>query len=354
MQSNSPKTRSLEMYKHKIIFVLLILLFGVTTEPAYCSEPGRRPDERPWFGSVSDKIVDLYDDLYELKSRRDEEIKDLILEQNKEITKLAKKRRDAKTIGLPFMNDSKSDYDDLIDNTKEKYAKKLSEKRKKYDSKIRTIREKIVDTMASPANDELEEKKEAIGRIQHLAEMYETISVIINTREVVRHLNSELRLNRNDYALACKTYAVELELLTMATHINDIFIERLDSYYKPKLVKRIKENKKAIKANIHEMKNDKSITRDYVKRHNNTLKKMNMNIGKALDDMDDLKKIALRNRKKIIGAHTKTKIIKRVSDSAKEASGYIAQINEDFESIQIDIPDLVEFEYREADLEIAK
>ena len=70
--------------------------------------------------------------------------------------------------------------------------------------------------------------------------------------------------------------------------------------------------------------------------------------------MDDLKKIALWNRKKIIGAHTKTKIIKRVSDSAKEASGYIAQINEDFESIQIDIPDLVEFEYREADLEIAK
>ena len=46
-------------------------------------------------------------------------------------------------------------------------------------------------------------------------------------------------------------------------------------------------------------------------------------------------------------------IIKRVSDSANESSTYVAQINEDFETVQIGIPELVEFEIVETDFELA-
>lgn len=330
------------------ILIIVVLLI----ENGLCSEPGKRPDENPWFGSVSDKIVDKYEDLYELKSKKDEEIRELSLERDKKIAKLTKKRSEAPSWAI--VRKSKSNYDELIADVRAEYAKKIAEKQEEYNKKIGEIKNEIVDTMASPATDDLKKKKEAASKIQHVSEMYETYSAIINVRDVVRSLNSDLSLNLNNYELASKTYAVQLELLSMVNHINDIFIDRLESYYAPKLKKRIENNKMDIIRNIEDMKNDKNISRDYVERQNSTLKQINKSINKALGDIENIKKKALHNREIIITQYNKTKIIKRVSDSAKESSTYVAQINEDFDTIQIDIPDLVEFEFRESDLEIAK
>lgn len=339
------------MYKNKIILVLLILIFGYAIKPGSCSEPGRRPDQTPWFGSVSDKIVKLYDDLYELRSKQSEEIKDLKLKMNKKIAKLNKKKSNAKSLGLPFINDSKSDYDDLIAETREEYSNKIAEKQKEHNIKIREIKNEIVDTMASPSDDSIKKKKEALGEVQHISEMYETISAIINAKEVVRSLNSDLRLNRNDYELASKTYAIQLELLNMTTHINDIFIDRLDSYYKKNLLIRIENNKRALKRNIEDMK-ESNVPKAFVERQNDKINKIDAATKKVVHQLETLKENALINRKKLEREYSKAKIIKRASDSAKEVKNYVAQINEDLVSLQIDIPDIEEFEFRESDLEI--
>lgn len=340
------------MFIKKAVCASILILVALSIESGLCSTPGQRPDKNPWYGSVSDKIVDQYEDLYELKSKKDEKIEKLVEKRNKEIAKLTKKRSEAPNWAI--VRKSKSNYDDLIDETKQEYAKKIAEKQKEYNIKIIGLKDEIVDTMASPATADLKKKKEAVSKIQRLSEMYETYNAIINVRAVAISLNSDLRLNLSDYELASKTYAVQLELLSMVIHINDLFIDRLNSYYTPKLKKRIENNEIAMLKNIQGMKSDKDISEDFVKRQNNRLRLISKSLGKALDNVEIIKKKALQNRKMLITQHNKTKMIKRGSDSAKESSSYVAQINEDFETIQIDIPDPVEFEFIESDLEIAK
>ena len=109
------------MIRIKILLCSLIILFSFPVYYSHGSEPGKRPDETPWIRSTSAKIVDLFEDLYELKSERDESINELMQERDKAIAKLRKKRSDAGNWGFPGITDSKNDYDEKITATRKEY-----------------------------------------------------------------------------------------------------------------------------------------------------------------------------------------------------------------------------------------
>ena len=285
------------MFRKITLLFFCIFYFGYFQSDAISSEPGKRVDQTPWFGSISDKIVDQYEKLYELKEDKERKISSLIEERNKKIAKINKKKSEAPNWAI--IRKSKDDYNEIINELSEEYAKEISEINLKYNTKIQDQKNEIVDSMASPSTDDLKQKKEAATKCQYLSEMYETYSAIINVRDVVKSLNSELRLNLSDYKLACRTYATQLELLSMMNHVNDIFIDRLESFYRVNMKKRIENNEIAIERNSDDLKKNKNIPKDYVERQNEKLKMMNKSIKKALSSLDLIKNKQLKQRELI-------------------------------------------------------
>ena len=333
---------------HRLVKASLLIFLTVCSSLATASVPGNRPDETPWFGSLSGKLLELYRDYYELKKQRDEAIANLETSKAKTIADLTRKRDAAGRVGFPFITDSRSDYEDLMNERRKEYDDEIAGVGSKYNAKISATTQHIVDTLTSPANGSLKEKKSKVQMIQRLSEMYESISAALNTQRIVTELNAKLRLDRSNYGLASQTYQTELELFAILTFINDTFIQRLDNYYRPKIRKRIQENRDQAQVNWKAV--NQGVDSNFIDRQNATLTKISADLEKALQDIDRLKEAALLRRRLIEKSAAEIQVIKRVADSAKEASGFVAQINDDFSSIKFDVPELVEFEYLENDL----
>ena len=336
------------MKKRKLVYSTLIFFIFFSPVISYGSSPGNRPDKSSWFSSLESQILKLEKKLREAQKEYQKEKKDVDSEYQPVIRNLEEEKKGAASIfGIPFVRDTKKDYEEEIAETRSEYTDRASELRIEYIEHKNALKNDLQNTLASTGDEEVKEKIEKIKPASGSREALEVYNSCKNLQNVLQIQIAELRSDPANYSLAEDTYTTQENLCKTVISMNSQFKSRIDTKYIPRF--------KKIIGRIDSIENELSqsnIDKNIIANQKEKMKKIKNALLKGINQLNAMKP-GIEERIKTLQNYLKTvSLLKKSAGVAKDASAIISTINDQFAQLDIVMPDIISYDLKESDFEI--
>jgi len=329
-----------------IVFSALSLVCGA----GYASDPGNRADKTPWFGfgSLSKEIIDVQSDIVSTQSEMIEEIREINDDYRVRQDKLRAERAGAGMFGLPFLTDSRSDYDEKLAEVSGEQSSEVRELRSEYREDLSEYEADLVDALASPRNSEVRGKYDSVRPGTASREALEVYNSLANLEQVVVELNSSLQADPSDYQLAVETYDKQIMLAKYVIKINQTYKDRLRRHYIPGL----EDVASRADNSLSKMDGNEDMDADVLARQKEHMKSVKSGVEAALPKLESHIDWVEAN---ISDLRSSIKVISTLRENvkiARDASGMIGEINAATQKIDLSLPEIVEWDLKKSDLSL--
>jgi hypothetical protein len=303
---------------------------------------------RSYWNTLEDTIITVQEEILDLEDRFLDRKDKARQQRDKRITELRQDQRQAPSMGLPLVTDSKADYDNLIDKTQSKYEKQTLKISKKYGPRMEEMEIKLQNTLASPNSDEMEGRLDAIRPGTASRDLWELYATAQNLQSTLRELTSRLMLDRTNYELAVDTYENMAALLETVIQMNLEFIARVDDQYKPEVNSLIKRTRRA-KETTRAMKDLDPIL---IRRETEKLGKIESALLDNLPVLDAMKEWTQDHMTALEPKIRTLSLLKQNVTIARDAANFVVEVDAAFEGLDITIPPIIEYELVESDFQL--
>ena len=336
------------MKKGKLVYSTLLFFIFFLPVASYGNSPGNRPDKSSWFSSLESQILKLEKKLRAVQKEYQDDKKDVDSEYQPVIRNLKEEKKGANSLfGLPFVKDTKKDYEEEITETRSEYNDRASELRIEFIEHKNALKNDLENALASPGDKKVKDKIDKIKPDSGSREALEAYNSCKNLQNVLQIQIAELRSDPSNYELAENTYTTQENLCKTVISMNSQFKSRIDTKYIPRfknLIRRIDS--------IENELNQPNIDKNIVANQKEKMKKIENALIKGIDQLNAMKP-GIDKRIKTLQNYLKTvSLLKRSAGVAKDASAIISTINEQFAQLDIVMPEIISYDLKEGDFQL--
>lgn len=330
-------------YRTLVLAILSSICFAAKSTG---ETPGNRPDQGSWFTTLGSKILKLEESLRSADVQFKELKEELIAERSQKVSELQTEKSKANSfIGLPFIVDTKSDYEEEIYDVNSYYNSKINNISEKHTESVNNIKIELEYCLASPADKAVKAKMASVKPNTGSREALEVYNACKNLQSIAQKQIAQLETEPSNYELAEETYIIQGNLCKYVITMNSLFHARIDSEYIPTINNLIKSAESIKRDAVRNERVDQNIALSEKEK----MEKIQKALSDAISQLA-IMKVEVRERIDQLKSYDETiSLMKRSAGVAKDSSAIISTINQQFAQLDIPMPELISYDLQESD-----